>query len=145
MSGRPTLPRSLRTLCSMTLEEQLIATLRTSFGDVSVERTPAGEVSLRFAAAHSEVGDAVAVVEGDEVTVYIGAITHGHFNRFDVDPADRNRSIANDVAAFLANVFGDRVVLWKHGTSGGWRSLGDEEKPMRLKHGATFTWSGPVA
>ena len=100
------------------VNRQLVTILRSVFGKITTEATPEGELAVRFAYRHPETGDALVVVEGDEVAVYIGGITPGHFTRLDVDPPERGRAIAEDVAAFLSARFADRIVLWSKTLSG---------------------------
>ena len=128
----------------MDLVREVLLTLRQRFGDVDVETTAQGETSLRFPAKHAVVGDAVAVIEPDEVTIHIGSITHGHFNRFDLKESERAPAIAGDVAEFLALLFSDQVLLWSRGLSAGWRVLADGESPNPKANAKNFVWSGPL-
>jgi hypothetical protein len=126
------------------LVRELLVTLRQRFGEFDVETTAQGETSIRFAAKHPAVGDAVIIVESDEVTIHIGSITHGHFNRFDLNEVERAQAIACDVECFLASLFTDQVILWSRRMSGGWRVLGDGERPNPKADVETFVWSGPL-
>ena len=85
----------------------------------------------------------IAAVEGGEITVYIGKITHGHFNQFDNEPEMRNRVVAERVAQFLTDLFGDRVLLWTGRVGDGWQMLDQGERPYR-KGQQSYVWSGPV-
>jgi hypothetical protein len=126
------------------LEEQVLAALRAAFGTIVWERTQAAELAVRFPAAHPAVGDTVFVVERDEVTIHIGSITHGHFNRFDLPPDARPGAIAADVVDFLAALFSDRVVVWSRRMSGGWTLVAPGEQPSAVANAATYVWSGPI-
>ena len=128
----------------MDLAPELLSTLRQRFGDLDVETTAQGETAIRFAAKHPAVGDAVVVVEPDEVTIHIGSITHGHFNRFDLNETERIQPIACEVARFLALLFADQVILWSRDMSGGWRVLQDGERPNPTADRKSFVWSGPL-
>src|SRR6185295_18181831 len=84
-----------------------------------------------FPAIHPAVGNVSIWDEGEEATVAIGTITHGHFNPYDasIDDEQRAKLVAEDVVAFLEALFADRVLLWKSadGQSGGWQILGGRE------------------
>jgi hypothetical protein len=127
----------------VSLAEQLVATLSARFDSAKVEQDSEGEISVRFTAAHPAVGDVIAAVEGDEVTVYIGDITHGHFNRFDDEPERGNVIAAEEVAAFLTELFADRVLLWTGRIGGGWQMLDEGERAYQ-KGQHTYVWSGPL-
>src|SRR5262249_21251822 len=102
-----------------------------------------------FSGAHSEVGDVCIWDDGDEATVSIGEITHGHFNPYDpsLSPEQLATVVTGEVLQFLADLFLDRVLLWKsrEGGSGGWQVL-DEGNELSLMDSddLTYLWSGPV-
>ncbi len=111
-------------------------------------RTGPSEGSLVFPAVREEVGDVVVYDDGDEATVFVGTITHGHFDDYaeGVSEDERAVTVAESVADFLDALFADRVLLWRSGRSGGWRVLDDEEQPDVRSDAGTqfFLWSGPI-
>ena len=127
----------------MGLEERLVAVLTERFAGAVAERSAEDEPQIRFPAADPEVGDAIAVVEHDEVTMYVGEIAHGHFKRFDLEPQERDEAIVDGVVMFLEDLFADRVLLWCDGFGGGWRVL-DPGEPPRPRGTRSFLWSGPL-
>jgi hypothetical protein len=102
-----------------------------------------------FPAAHEEVGEVTIWDDGDEATVAIGDITHGHFNLYDENlaPEEIEKRVTEDVVGFLTDLFADRIILWKSpdGRSGGWRILGDDNRYSIMdSDDQTYLWSGPV-
>jgi hypothetical protein len=83
-----------------------------------------------FPALDPEIGSVTIWDDGDEATVIIGKITHGHFNPYDesLSESERVRRVTEEVVGFLADLFSDRVLLWTEpsGRSGGWKMLRGE-------------------
>ena len=103
-----------------------------------------------FPAAHGEVGDLQIWDDGDEATIYIGSITHGHFDSDDRTLAEANsaRCISDEVVEFLELLFADRVLIHKSRTDGsdGWEVFdSDDFSDARLNvTDRTYVWSGPI-
>ena len=88
--------------------------------------------------------------DGDEATVCIGAITHGHFNEYGegLTTAEREASIVRQVVGILDAPFSNRVLLWSalNGTAGGWRlvdTLPETARPSWIRR--WNLWSGPLS
>lgn len=100
-----------------------------------------------FPSAHEEVGDVTIWDNGDEATVGIGDITHGHFNTYDENLTQEEivQRVTQEVLAFLTDLFADRVLLWKSadGGSGGWRILGDDNR-YSIMDSNDLTYLGPA-
>jgi len=131
------------------ITDTLLPELRTRFADRRLHSgTAPNEVAI-FPAAHPDVGAVTIWDDGDEATVGIGEITHGHFNPYDnsLSPEQIARRVTEEVIEFLEDLFADRVLLWKSpdGRSGGWRVLTSKTNDS-LKEGSnlTYLWSGPV-
>ena len=111
--------------------------------------TPPGPCAV-FPAIHADVGDIEIHDDGDELTVVAGNFTHGHFSNYDSDlsPDEKAKIIADEVVAFLENLFADRIVLWgSHHGSGGWYSRGGETDNITglfKERGKEYVWSGPL-
>ena len=103
-----------------------------------------------FPAAHGEVGDLEIWEDGDEATIYIGRITHGHFESDDrtLAAVDSAKCITDGVVEFLEMLFADRVLIHKSRTDGsdGWEVFESEDfSEARLKAtDRTYLWSGPI-
>jgi hypothetical protein len=87
--------------------------------------------------------------DGDEVTVYLTELTHGHFGCYedDLSTEEKERAIASDVVDFLDALFADRVVAYRviGGFAGGWRLLDDgEDLPPPSKLKSQYVWSHPI-
>jgi hypothetical protein len=102
-----------------------------------------------FPAAHPEVGDVTIYDDGDEATVYIGEITHTHFNPYDQSLTDAQiaATVTCDVVDFLTELFADRVLLWTslENGSGGCQSLDYDGGRPRKSDVLTYVWSGPTS
>jgi hypothetical protein len=111
-------------------------------------RTDASDGSIVLPAAHAQVGDVTILDDGDELTVYIGTITHGHFNDYTPDnsPDAQMRAIVDSVVWFLEDLVADRVLIWQSNGSGGWRIIEqDESLDVHSDAGTQFyLWSGPI-
>ena len=81
--------------------------------------------------------------DGDEVTLYAGKFTHGHFANYDaISDEQKSKLISEDIIEFLEAVFADKVAFWgSHKSGDGWRRLdiGQQERSKA----AEYVWSGP--
>jgi hypothetical protein len=110
--------------------------------------TPPGPVAV-FSAAHPDVGDCSIWDDGNEATVGIGEIIHGHFNPCDesLSPDQIAAKVSETVVAFLDNLFADRVMCWSRldGRGGGWESVPEGcDFPEPPDEARVFVWSGPL-
>jgi len=118
--------------------------------DLRVEMSP--EARVVFPCVHPEVGDIEIHDDGDELTVYAGNFTHVHFSNYDekLSKEQKAEQIAEDVVAFLNNLFADQVVLWgSHNGGGGWSKREEPDKLSFLSnifpaHKKQYVWSGPL-
>jgi hypothetical protein len=103
---------------------------------------------VTFEAAHREVGGLAIMDDGDELTIYIGNITHSHFSCYDSDiqEVERANLIVDDLLCFLDDLFHDRVLLWvgRDRRNGGWRTLSTETLELE-PNARNYVWSGPVS
>ncbi len=72
----------------------------------------------------------------DELIVFVGNFTHGHFDCYDesLSPVEKEQDIAEQVLEFLSDVFSNKVEFY-HSKSGGggWRPAGTGPEN-------SFTW-----
>lgn len=133
----------------MAIRDVLVPELLARFGDRGpVLGTPPDTIAT-FPAAHPDVGDLLIWDDGDEATVEVRRITHGHFSSYDRSLSDDDHAlkISEAVVAFLARVFADRVVFWTDGVglSGGWKTFADDEPIVPSRWGTqSLVWSGPL-
>ena len=133
------------------LTDRLIATLHSRLALQPMEVGGTDGVVVVFPAAHSDVGDIEVHDNGDELIVMVGNFTHTHFNNYDrgLSISERAERIADDVVAFLTDIFSDRIEFFgSHTGAGGWRKRKPKERGIlsKLVFGKkTYVWSGPVA
>jgi hypothetical protein len=132
------------------LREALVPALKARFaGRPLVLGAGEGPVAT-FPAAHPGVGDLVIVDDGDELTIYIGDLTHRHFDNYDegLEESERARRIVEEVVAFLDDLFADRIEFFGSRFGGGGcrrRSETPRGIMSKLFLGArTYVWSGPI-
>jgi hypothetical protein len=129
------------------IRDKLVPTLKQKYADVEVRYGSPPDPIAVFAARHPSVGDLTIWDDGEEATVEIGEITHGHFGAYDVPaPYEAEEWIVKNVLSFLEEMFADRYLLWKsrEGGSGGWEHVDYAGESFRPKAGVdTFVWTGP--
>ena len=106
--------------------DALVPALERAFPGRGLRVTPGGKPVAVFPAACPEVGDLMIYDDGEEATVLIENVTHHHSRPYDQGlTADAlARWVAEDVVAFLTDLFADEVLLWainKGQGGGGWR------------------------
>ena len=99
-----------------------------------------------FPAADPAVGNLYISDDGDEATLFIGRLTHLHFDAAygETEPEKR---VTNDVIEFLAELFADRILIWKSPATGADGSLPIEDATLFSgiePRDSTYLWSGPV-
>ena len=131
------------------ISDTLLPALHERFPDRGLQSGSSPNEVAVFPAAHPEVGNVSIWDDGDEATVGIGEITHGHFNPYDDSLTSEQiaKRVTEDVIEFLQALFNDRVLLWKSrdGGSGGWRILAHNTDGSLMEgDDLTYLWSGPV-
>lgn len=134
------------------IRESILAELKSRFPAESYRVSEEGNYIAVFAAKCPDVGNVTIWDDGDEATVLIENITHGHFNPYNdsLSEIERAEEITDDVCDFLEALFQDKVLLWTSGRAGGWERLDLKESDEQntdviadLKKGAQyFVWSG---
>jgi hypothetical protein len=104
------------------------------------------DIAAVIPAANSDIGKLEVQrdqYDDEELIVYVGDITHGHFNCYEdeLSSEEKQRRVANSVLDFLDSVFTDRVEFYgSREDGGGWRLRGSTSDSDGL--GKTFIWSG---
>lgn len=103
-----------------------------------------------FPAKDERTGDLTVCDDGDEATVYIGDITHTHFNPYNpqLSQEEIDKEVTDDVLVFLEDMFADKILLWKSRESGSGvcQNLDFTEGSLELCENAEyFLWSGPFS
>jgi hypothetical protein len=130
------------------IRDRLIPEIRVAFAGREMIVNPTGNPVVRFPAVQHETGDALIYDDGDEATVCVEHISHGHFNTYDdtLSQEQRDAIVTEDVIAFLRALFSDQVLLHvspeRH--SGGWKRLDLCAGPIELmpEH-RYYLWSRP--
>jgi hypothetical protein len=100
-----------------------------------------------FPAAHDSVGDVTIHDDDDEATMFVGTITHLHFDGDSSPKPEFDQRITDEVVSFLGELFADRILLWKSPAPGH-----DGAMPLQDAHNfsgissddLTYVWSGPI-
>ena len=109
--------------------------------------------TLRISAREPEVGDLVVSFEGNEVSVFLGDITHCHFTPYAADdkvPGCTDEQAVTDAVQFISEVMQDKWVIWcwSDGRGGCFKPDGDDEEtadaPLPGESVKFFLWSGQV-
>ncbi len=130
------------------IRDCLIPAMKREFSGWEVAFDVPPQPIAAFAAAQPSVGRVLVYDDGDEATVLIENVTHGHFNSYDekLSDAQRDEMVTEDVIDFLKALFSDRVLLHcspdKHGD--GWTRLDLKVGPIELSPSFQyFLWSRP--
>ncbi len=134
------------------LRDKLIPLLEQKFGASSFTKGIDPDPIASFPPAHPEVGELKIFDDGDELTVEISEITHGHFSSMDIATTqeDVEQAIAENVVAFIEDLFKDKYILWRTNRRGfgGWEHVDSISEDGRLTFAEDdailFTWSGPL-
>jgi len=127
------------------LSSLLLPILRKRFaGRGLVEGAPPNPCAV-FPGVHPGIRGLSIYDDGDELTVCVDDLTHGHFAECDdqLPEAELERRIVDAVVEFLDALFADRVAVWGQANiGGGWYriDLGGSGGPPGIPE---FVWSGP--
>lgn len=130
------------------IRDKLIPMLQQRYTDKGVQINLSGNPIAVFPAKHPAVGGIEIYDDGDEATVYIGDITHTHFNPYnhELTQDEIDQEVSEEVIGFLEDIFADQILFWKskHSGSGGWQHIDLRETSIGLDEEAEyFLWSGP--
>ena len=114
------------------IRDVLLPELMERFPNRGFQTQSSGNTIGLFPAAHPGVGNVYIADDGDEATLFIGDLTHLHFN-FDPGETEPEKGVANDVLEFLDELFADRILIWKSRSTGG-------DGVMPLETANVFFW-----
>ena len=126
------------------LSSLILPILRERFpGRGLAEGAPPGPCA-RFPGIHPGIRGVSIYDDGDELTLCIDDLTHGHFAEYDneLPEVERQRRIVEAVVDFLDALFADQVAVWgQANVGGGWYriNLGSSGRNGVQE----FVWSGP--
>jgi hypothetical protein len=101
----------------------------------------------RFPGIHPGICGVSIYDDGEELTVCVHDLTHGHFAEYDneLPDAERRRRIVDAVVEFLDALFSDQIAVWgQANVGGGWYRIGLGGSGGRPGI-QEFVWSGPRA
>lgn len=132
----------------MIIRDRLVPALLHEFSGWEIKLDVPPQPIATFPAAQPAVGRVLIYDDGDEATVLIENVTHGHFNPYDETLSQEQRAeiIAQEVICFLKALFSDRVLLYSGLDSrrGGWTPLDSNDAPIELTPTLRyFLWSRP--
>jgi hypothetical protein len=131
------------------IRDYLTSAIKKSFPSFPFSFSQSSNLVATLHSAFLGIGRLEVYDDGNEATVSISEITHGHFYSDDaiLSEEQRQQQIAEDVIAFLRALFADQVLLFRtpsRGT-GGWLRLDLSPEPPIFTSGREyFLWSGPL-
>lgn len=130
------------------IRDYLIPAVREAFSDKAFSFSTPPHPIIRLPSGCDQIGNLEIYDDGDEATVCLTEITHGHFNLYDsnLSQEEVDRRVTKDVISFLRELFSDHVLLFRGPSrgSGGWRLFRDVPNDRDFVGGREyFLWSGP--
>ena len=132
------------------IRDRLIPLLKEIYPDADWKSGESPDPIATFNAIHPDVGDLNIWDHGQEATIAIGTLTHGHFNPYEPEYSQDkiDEEVTEDVLEFLNSVFSDKVLIWKSKdeSRGGWQrlDLGGEVRQFKDDE-EYYVWSGPYS
>ena len=131
------------------ISDHLVPAVKEVFPNLAFEISPTSNPIISLSSSSAEIGDLHIYDDGDQATVIITGITHGHFGVYDehLNTEEREQVITEDVISFLVTLFSDRVVLYRTFSRdiGGWTVIEQGAKDIEFAPGREyFVWSGHI-
>jgi hypothetical protein len=137
------------------LSALLLPILRERFPDRGLVEGDPPDPCAVFPGIHPGIRSVTIYDDGDELTLCVDDLTHGHFNEYreGLTEAEREQSIVDRAVEFLDALFTDKVVVWGQHNIGGWYrpEWGESDSNTVIQidgtggigKGQEFVWSGP--
>ena len=130
------------------IRDRLIPPLHATFADKPFVFGEPPDPIASVRAVVPEIGALEIYDDGDEATVSLREITHGHFNPYDSSLTDEETDswVTHAVLEFLDALFSDHVLLCRSADRGmgGWTIFDEVPDPDELAPGFEyFLWSRP--
>ena len=135
---------------NLPLRSALVPKLKAAFPEAAMQIEDHSEARVVFPAKHPSVGDLIIQDDGEELTLFVGSITHRHFcsTNLSASPEVQAEQIAFEVTAYLRQLFADQIEFFGTGRSGGARARsGKKRGPISkfLFGKKSYVWSGPLS
>ncbi len=145
-AGAPQSPFERRRRNTRVLSSLLLSSLRERYPNRGLVISEASGPCAAFPGIHPGIRGVSVYDDGDELTVVVDDLTHGHFAVYEdnVPEAERGERIVGEVVEFLDDLFSDRMVVWGIAdVGGGWYRRVEDRSYVHA--GATeYLWSGPL-
>jgi hypothetical protein len=137
------------------LSQLLLPVLRERFPDRGLVVSEPPEPCAMFPGTHPGIRGVSVYDDGDELTLCVDDLTHGHFSEYTdgLSKPEQEQRIVESAVEFLEALFADKVVVWGQQHMGGWYrpEWSDAGSNTVLQIGGTggkapvqeFVWSGP--
>ena len=121
--------------------------------DAGIEFAVADNGDLGIAGPNIALGSMIISFEDDEVSVFLGDVTHCHFTPCapqDDFPGRTPEQVASLAVEFISEVVADEWVIWRwsNGRDGCYKPDGDDEEsanaPLSGEDVEYHLWSGPL-
>lgn len=129
------------------LTQLLLPILRDRFPDRGLVTAEPPDPCAVFPGAHPDIRSVSIYDDGDELTLCIDDLTHGHFAEYaeELSGAERAERVVDSMVEFLDALFTDRVAVWGQANAGGgWYRI-DLGGAGGCALDKKFVWSGPLA
>ena len=133
------------------LSQVFLNTFRRMLPNVNHKEEVTDRLEVTVPAQSPDVGDIVARLDGDEVTISIGDYFHCHFSTFlqeGLSPAEAESEAAREAVEYIADFMADEVILRLHFTGGRFRMSETYHREVDVKPPAPedreYVWSGPL-
>jgi hypothetical protein len=104
------------------LSQRLLPILRQQFPNRGLVAGEPPEPCAVLPGLHPSIRGVSIYDDGDELTLCVDDLTHGHFTEYTAGllEADREQRIVESVVEFLDALFSNNVVVWDQHHMGGW-------------------------
>lgn len=123
--------------------------LRAAFPEVPFQYRESARVFANLPGPCAQLSPLEISDDGDEITAFLGAVTHAHVGCYDdeLSAEQREERIVRDLVAFVRDLLDDRIVATTAlgGRLGGWRRIEiGEPLPSGGRIWQRYVWSGPL-
>lgn len=129
----------------MKIRDALVGDFKARFPEMPFSVVEGASWELRIPAPNPQIGFVSVTEDGEEATVFVGELTHGHFNPYDSSLSEDAHAkwVSDAVISFLDDLFRDRVVVWTAGAGrrGGWIIVEEGARPELPEDVSAHVWS----